>query len=206
MLTRYSYKKYPNHACDSGNREYISTGALTYDEGVSKCEETCREDEGFLLRVSDNACKCVVGNCSSSNNDNIANEYLGVFGGYDFDTVEKASQKMSTRRISAVRKKNMLLRERSKTKTFRTCKTGWTAGSDVGWYSVTGRTGCGEDNMWNSWAPSSKKAAAHCCRAAQNTITDYFKLDTSSTDYVAVEEVAPEKEAGGVLGACNIRG
>ena len=33
-----------------------------------------------------------------------------------------------------------------------------------GWYSVKGAKWCSTDNNWNTYAPSSGKGSAHCCK------------------------------------------
>ena len=93
-------------------------------------------------------------------------EYMGAKGGYDFSSADEAKAKCEADGLQLCKKEEVIAGAKSKDSLQNVCSTGWTQDEPRGWYSVKGRSGCGSDNNWNTWAPPSGKGSAHCCKPA----------------------------------------
>ena len=94
-------------------------------------------------------------------------EYMGAKGGYDFSSVDEAKAKCEDENLQLCKKEEVIAGAKSKDSLQNVCSTGWTIDAPRGWYSVKGRSGCGSDNTWNTWAPSTGKGSAHCCKPVE---------------------------------------
>ena len=96
-------------------------------------------------------------------------EYMGAKGGYDFASADAAKAKCEEEGLQLCKKEEVIAGAKSKDSLENVCSTGWTQDAPRGWYSVKGRSGCGSNNNWNTWAPSSGKGSAHCCKPVETT-------------------------------------
>ena len=120
--------------------------------------------------------------------------YKGAFGGYDFDTVEKAKARCQQEGLQLCGKEDVIAGAKQNTSLENVCSTGWTTSGDVGWYSVKARDGCGGNNQWNTWRPENGKASAHCC-SSHSDATDATDATDAATK---VADTIKEKVGGNV--------
>ena len=96
-------------------------------------------------------------------------EYMGKRGGYDYNSVDAANAKCEEEGLQLCSKDDVIAGARTKDALENQCSSGWTKDAPRGWYSVKGRSGCGSNNNWNTWAPSTGKGSAHCCKPVETT-------------------------------------
>ena len=130
-------------------------------------KRTCRlPPKSILLRFTNGDTMVPGINCGCEMRKSKSSKHVYKTG-YDFDSVEKANAKCQQQGFQLCGKEDVIAGAKQNSSLQNVCKTGWTAGGDVGWYSVTGRRWCGRNNRWNTWRPRSGKASAHCCSSKQ---------------------------------------
>ena len=112
-------------------------------------------------------------------NSNQLAEYMGAKGGYDFASRDEAKAKCEGEGLQLCSKEEVIAGAKSKSSLQNVCSTGWTKDAPTGWYSVTGRSGCGSNNNWNTWADPSGKGSAHCCKPVTSVSNTYFKTENN---------------------------
>ena len=97
-------------------------------------------------------------------NSNQLAEYMGAKGGYDFASRDEARAKCEGEGLQLCSKEEVIAGAKSKSSLQNVCSSGWTKDAPRGWYSVTGSSGCGSNNNWNTWSSPTGKGSAHCCK------------------------------------------